>query len=63
MNPTPHLNRARVKRSCLEIASLMRPCNGFTRVGASFLLRIEQATLAAIRSEVRSHPSKGKTLL
>lgn len=62
LNPTPHLNRAKVKQTALDIAANTR-AQGFTRVGASFLQRIEAATLAAIRNEVRMHPSKGKTLL
>lgn len=63
LNPTPHLNRAKVKQTALEIAGITRPANRFSRVGMSFLQRIEQNLLAAIRSEVRTHPSKGKTLL
>lgn len=62
LNPTPHINRARVKRTALDIAGCSR-AQGFTRVGASFLHRIEQATRNAIRHEVAIHPSKGKTLL
>lgn len=61
-NPTPHLNRARVKRTALEIAKQTRG-QSFTRVGLSFLQRIEAKTRAAIAEEVRIHPSKGKTLL
>jgi hypothetical protein len=59
---TPHLNRARVKRTALEIAGMTR-AQRFIRVGASFLVRIEAKTHAAIIEEVRRHPSKGKTLL
>lgn len=62
LNPTPHINRARVKRTALDVASTTR-AQKFTRVGLSFLERIECATLMAIRNEVRNHPSKGKTLL
>lgn len=62
MNLTPHLNRSRVKRTALEIAGTTR-AKKFTRVGASFLLRIEAKCRAAIAEEVRLHPSKGKTLL
>ena len=62
LNLTPHLNRSKVKQTALEIASQTR-AQGFTRVGLSFLQRIEAATQAAIRNEVRIHPSKGKTLL
>lgn len=62
MNTTPHLNRAKVRATALEIAALTRAQN-FQRVGASFLDRIEARTRAAIAEEVRKHPSKGKTLL
>lgn len=62
MNTTPHLNRAKVKQTALEIAKATR-AQGFTRVGLSFLERIEAKTRAAIAEEVRLHPSKGKTLL
>jgi len=62
INHTPHLNRAKVKQTALAIASRTR-AQGFTRVGMSFLERIEAKTRAAIAEEVRLHPSKGKTLL
>ena len=62
INLTPHLNRARVKQTALEIAGKTR-AQGFNRVGMSFLSRIEARTRAAIAEEVRIHPSKGKTLL
>jgi len=63
INTTPHLNRSKVKRTALEIAAVIRPANKFTRVGMSFIERIEAKVRAAIREEVRIHPSKGKTLL
>lgn len=62
LNPTPHLNRSRVKKTALEIAGMTRG-HKFTRVGLPFLQRIEAATQAAIRHEVHIHPSVGKTLL
>ena len=62
VNHTPHLNRARVKATALELARMTRG-QPFTRVGMSFLERIEGATRAAIAHEVRAHPSRGKTLL
>lgn len=62
MNTTPHLNRSRVKQTALELAKTTR-AQGFTRVGQSFIDRIEAKTRAAIAEEVRLHPSKGKTLL
>ncbi len=63
INTTPHLCRSKVKLTALEIASSIRPANKFKRVGMSFIERIEAKVRAAIREEVRIHPSKGKTLL
>ncbi len=61
--PASVLNRTRVHQLALELASQIRPANHFSRVGRSFLDRIEAKTRAAIASEVRAHPSTGKTLL
>jgi hypothetical protein len=55
-------NAAAVRRKALEIAGATR-AQGFSRVGQSFLDRIEAATRAAVAREVAQHPSKGKTLL
>jgi hypothetical protein len=63
INTTPHLCRSKVKQTALEIASAIRPSNKFSRVGMSFVERIEAKVRVAIREEVRIHPSKGKTLL
>ena len=63
INTTPHLCRSKVKQTALEIAAAIRPANKFRRVGMSFVERIEAKVRAAIREEVRIHPSKGKTLL
>jgi hypothetical protein len=63
INTTPHLCRSKVKQTALEIAAAIRPANKFSRVGMSFVERIEAKVRAAIREEVRIHPSKGKTLL
>lgn len=63
LNTTPHLCRSKVKQTALEIAAAIRPANQFTRVGMSFIERIEAKVRAAIREEVRIHPSKGRTLL
>ena len=62
MNTTPHLNRSRVKETALDIAAKTRG-HKWTRVGMSFIERIEARARAAIMEEVRIHPSKGKTLL
>jgi hypothetical protein len=43
--------------------SVIRPANKFSRVGMSFVERIEEKVRAAIREEVKIHPSKDKTLL
>jgi hypothetical protein len=63
INTTPHLCRSKVKQTALEMAAAIRPANKFNRVGMSFVERIEAKVRAAIREEVRIHPSKGKTLL
>jgi len=63
INPTPHLNRLKVKQTALEMAHELRPFWPAERVGMSFLERIESATRAAIVQEVKRHPTKGKTLL
>ncbi|HXI69215.1 MAG TPA: hypothetical protein VNN22_02540 [Verrucomicrobiae bacterium] len=63
INTTPHLCRSRVKQTALELAAAIRPANKFQRFGMSFVERIEAKVRAAIREEVRIHPSKGKTLL
>jgi len=63
INTTPHLCRSKVKQTALEIAAAIRPANKFSRVGMSFVERIEAKVRAAIREEVRIHPSKGRTLL
>ncbi len=62
INPTPHLNRKKVKETALEIARASR-AQPFERVGRTFLERIEAAVREAIAREVRTHPSRGKTLL
>ena len=51
------------RKTALEIAAVIRPANKFSRGGMSFVERIEAKVRAAIREEVRIHPSKGKTLL
>jgi hypothetical protein len=63
INTTPHLCRSKVKQTALGMAAAIRPANRFNRVGMSFVERIEAKVRAAIREEVRIHPSRGKTLL
>ncbi len=62
MNTTPHLNKQKVKKTILAYAAQAR-AQKFTRVGTSFLERIEARVRKAIIDEVEAHPSKGKTLL
>lgn len=62
VNQTPFINRAKVKAFALEFANQTR-AQKFSRVGMSFLTRIDSKVRQAIISEVRGHPSKGKTLL
>ena len=59
----PAGSRGREQATALEIAAAIRPANKFSRVGMSFVERIEAKVRAAIREEIRIHPSKGKTLL
>lgn len=51
---------AHVKAIALSLAK--ERAHEFTRVGQSFLDRIEARTMAAIRAEVAAAPSKGVTL-
>ena len=57
---TKLLNRAQVKRFALDCASSR--AHRFTRVSASFLVGCEAYLKEHIRRQVRSQPSKGKTL-
>lgn len=53
--------RTNVKRLALELSARNR--NGkFTRVGASFLDRVESRLRQMVHDEVHRHPSVGKTL-
>jgi len=63
INPTPHLNRAKVKQTALEVAHQVRPFWKVERVGMSFLQRIEDAVRREIVHQVKIHPTRGKTLL
>ena len=66
INTTPHLNRAKVKQTALEIARYRVDGYGeprFKHISMAFLERIEAKTRAAIAEQIRIHPSKGKTLL
>jgi len=59
---TSLINRSAVKKMALQLSVDTR--NGkFTRVSASFLEKINAKVDAAIRSEVQTHQSVGKTLM
>tara|TARA_R100000808_G_scaffold24260_1_gene55416 strand:+ start:1696 stop:1878 length:183 start_codon:yes stop_codon:yes gene_type:complete len=55
------ISRTNVKKLALEVSAQHR-AGKFTRVSKDFLDRIEAITKRAIVSEVRRHPSVGKTL-
>jgi hypothetical protein len=55
------LNKAHIKRRTLFYSSSLRG-GKFTRVSDSFILELELAVDVMIRSKVRTHPSRGKTL-
>lgn len=66
MNTTPHLNRARVKQTALELAKTRLNGYGqprFERVSRQFLERIEALVRYAIRDQIQRHPGVGKTLM
>ncbi len=56
------INKKHVKDYALAQSKLIR-LGRFTRVGKSFLERINSRIAGIIASEIHSHPSKGKTLL
>jgi hypothetical protein len=55
------INRRKVKELALELSRQTR-AGKFTRVRSGFLNRIESRLRAIVAQEVRSTPSKGKTL-
>ena len=61
LNPTPHLNRSRVKKTALEMAAL-KFGHKKTRVGSEFLAAVEADVEAAIRRRVSIQSPSGKTL-
>jgi hypothetical protein len=54
---------SKCKKYALESAKINRPANKFTRVSHEFLVSCENALRQIIDSKVKSHPSKGKTLM
>lgn len=59
---TQLINRSAVKKMALQLSADTRS-GKFTRVGSSFLEKINAKVDAMIRSEVQTHPSVGKTLM
>lgn len=57
---TTLLNRSKVRQFALHMAD--QRAHKFTRVGGEFYLRCEANLKEFIRSQVRSHPSKGRTI-
>jgi hypothetical protein len=62
LRTTPHINRAKVKQTALDLAKTLRPANHFERVGASFYEAVEAEVRRFVASRIKSHPSKGVTL-
>jgi hypothetical protein len=56
------INQKAVREYALTQAKQLRPHHPFERVGASFIARIEGVVRNAIVTEIKQHPSKGKTL-
>ena len=54
---------SKCKRYTLEMTKLYRPANRFSRISEEFLISCESALKNHIKSRVKSHPSKGKTLM
>lgn len=55
------INRQAVRRHALELSRSQR-LGKFTRVSREFLDSVEAAVRSHIAAQVRSHPSKGRTL-
>ena len=53
---------SKCKKFALEFAGANR-AKEFTRVGEDFLISCEVALKTHIQSRIKSHPSKGKTLM
>ena len=53
---------SKCKKMALEYAKANR-AKEFTRVSEDFLVSCEAAVLTHIQSRIKSHPSKGKTLM
>lgn len=57
------LNQKAVRELALELAKQHKPFHPFERVGRSFIERIESRVRQVMIAEVKSLPSKGKTIL
>lgn len=57
-----YINQSAVRAKALSVAARKWPDGRMSRVGSSFLERINGAVLRAIESEVNQHPTLGKTL-
>ena len=58
----PHINRARVRKTALEICAHDIRHKKFRRFADSFFDYVEASTRAAIATRVKQQPSVGKTL-
>lgn len=56
------INKKAVREYTLAQVKQLRPHHPFERVGSSFIDRIEGAVRNVIVQEIKTHPSKGKTL-
>ena len=54
------INRKHCREFALEVAKTR--AHKFTQVGSNFFLQCEANLKTFIRSQVQSHPSKGKTI-
>ena len=57
-----HINAKSVKELALHFAAEYRPAWGAERVSRKFLERIDARVRAMVLSEVKGHPSIGKTI-
>ena len=57
------ITASKCKKHALEFAKINRPFNKFGRVSQEFLVSCENAVRNHIESRIKSHPSKGKTLM
>lgn len=57
-----YINATAVRQRAIELAGRKWKDGRFTRVGASFLERINAAAQVAIEREISQHPTLGKTL-